>query len=118
VVGPVIDKPGHVFSRIHVDDIASAIAAALARPDAAGPFNLSDDWPDTQAAVMAGAAQIAGLPQPPIEPVDQAVMSPMQASFFAECRRVSNARAKAALGWRPAYPGWRDGLAAIWADRG
>jgi nucleoside-diphosphate-sugar epimerase len=87
-----------VFSRIHADDIAQAIALSLEKPEAKGAFNLADDWPDTQPNVMTGAAQIAGLPGPRIEPFDPDKASPMQASFYAECRRVSNARAKAALG--------------------
>lgn len=113
----VFDKPGHVFSRVHADDIAQAIALSLERPEASGAFNLADDWPDTQANVMRGAAEIAGLPGPDIEPYDPENASPMQASFYSECRRVSNARAKAALGWRPRYPSWREGLRAIWDQR-
>ena len=58
-----------------------------------------------------------GLPGPRIEPFDPDKASPMQASFYAECRRVSNARAKAALGWRPGFPSWREGLQAIWDQR-
>ena len=113
----VFDKPGHVFSRVHVDDIAQAVSLALARPEIGGAFNLADDWPDTQPHVMTGAAEIAGLPGPRIEPFDPENASPMQASFYAECRRVSNARTKAALGWRPRYPSWREGLQAIWDQR-
>lgn len=113
----VFDVPGHVFSRIHADDIAQAIALSLEQPEAKGAFNLADDWPDTQPNVMTGAAQIAGLPGPRIEPFDPDKASTMQASFYAECRRVSNARAKAALGWRPSYPSWREGLQAIWDQR-
>lgn len=113
----VFDKPGHVFSRVHVDDIAQAVSRAIARPEATGAFNLADDWPDTQPHVMTGAAQIAGLPAPRIEPFDPENATRMQASFYAECRRVSNARTKAALGWRPEYPSWREGLQAIWEQR-
>ncbi|MCR9129213.1 MAG: SDR family NAD(P)-dependent oxidoreductase [Alphaproteobacteria bacterium] len=113
---PVFDKPGQVFSRIHVDDIAAAIEAALARPEVTGPVNIVDDAPSSQVEVMTGAARMAGLPAPEIQPFDPDQASPMLASFFAENRRVSNARAKAALGWRPAYPDWRSGLAAIGAQ--
>ena len=109
-----IDKPGHVFSRIHVDDIASAVVTAmLDRPAAQGVFNLADDEPCSQAEVIDGAALLLGVEPPPLEPFDPDAMSPMAASFYAECRRVSNARTKAALGWRPAYPGWREGLKAV-----
>lgn len=112
---PVIDKPGQVFSRIHVDDIAGGVLKALERPQATGPINLVDDAPSSQAALMRAAAKLAGLPPPQILPYDEAELSPMAASFFAECRRVSNARAKAMLGWRPAYPDAVAGLRAIMA---
>ncbi len=115
---PVFDKPGQVFSRIHVDDIAAAIEAALRRPHVAGPVNIVDDAPSSQVSVMSGAAQMAGWPAPEVRPFDPDAASPMLASFFAENRRVSNARAKAALGWRPAFPAWREGLAAILAACG
>ncbi|PWE18423.1 NAD(P)-dependent oxidoreductase [Marinicauda salina] len=108
-----IDKPGHVFSRIHVDDIADALVRAmLDRLGAAGPFNLADDRPCAQAEVVEGAARLLDVAPPPIEPFDPGTLSPMLASFYAESRRVSNARAKAALGWRLRYPTWREGLAA------
>lgn len=110
---PVFDKPGQVFSRIHVDDIAAAIEAALARPKVTGPVNIVDDAPSSQVEVMTGAARMAGCPAPDLRPFDPEQASPMLASFFAENRRVSNARAKAVLGWRPAYADWRAGLAAI-----
>ncbi|MGJ3232168.1 MAG: SDR family NAD(P)-dependent oxidoreductase [Oceanicaulis sp.] len=109
----VFDKPGQVFSRVHVDDIASALERALARPQATGAFNLADDHPSSQVEVMCGAAELLGAPPPRILPFDPGKASAMQASFFAERRRVSNARAKAVLGWRPAYRSWREGLAAI-----
>lgn len=110
---PVFDKPGQVFSRIHVDDIAAAIEAALLRPKVTGPVNIVDDAPSSQVEVMTGAARMAGMAAPDVQAFDPAEASPMLASFFAENRRVSNARAKAALGWRPAYPDWRKGLAVI-----
>lgn len=116
--GPVFDKAGQVFSRVHVDDIASVLIRALEQPEAAGAFNLADDHPSSQAEVMCGAAEMLGAPAPEVIAFDPAQASDMQASFFSECRRVSNARAKAVLGWRPAYPSWREGLAAILAQGG
>lgn len=106
-------KPGHVFSRIHVDDIASALDLAMARDVRGEVFNLADDRPEENSVVTEAAARMLGLPPPPAIPFDEAQMSPMMASFYAECRRVSNARAKAVLGWRLRYPTWREGLAAI-----
>ena len=113
---PVHDKPGQVFSRIHVADIAAAVEACLTRPRVSGPLNLVDDRPCGQAELMTGAARLAGAPPPEIRPFDPAEASTMRASFFAENRRVSNALAKSVLGWRPAYPTWREGLAAIQAQ--
>jgi nucleoside-diphosphate-sugar epimerase len=114
----VFNKPGQVFSRIHVDDIASALIRALEQKDAKGAFNLADDHPSSQAEVMCGAAAMLGVSAPEVIDFDPEQASAMQASFFSECRRVSNARAKAVLGWRPAYPSWREGLAAILAQGG
>ena len=101
---PVVDKPGQVFSRIHVDDIAGAVLKALERPDVSGAVNLVDDAPSSQADHMRAVAKMAGLPAPRIIGHDDAALSPMAASFFAECRRVSNAKAKQLLGWRPEFP--------------
>lgn len=108
-------KPGQVFGRIHVDDIASALMAALGRPDAQGVFNLVDDWPSDQAEVAQGAAAL--LNERPLEErtFDPGAASPMLASFYRECRRVSNVRAKAVLGWRLAHPDWASALKAILA---
>jgi nucleoside-diphosphate-sugar epimerase len=108
-------KPGQVFSRIHVDDIVSALEASMARPDPGRVYALCDDAPAPPQEVTAHAAGLIGAPAPRLIPFDPAGMSPMAASFYAENRRVSNARAKAALGWRPAYPTYREGLAAILA---
>ncbi len=115
---PVIDKPGQVFSRIHVEDIASAVLMALERPDVAGPVNLVDDAPSSQADHMRDAAALAGLPAPDVRPYDPAELSPMAASFFAECRRVSNAKAKTVLGWRPRYPDALAGIRAMLEEAG
>ncbi len=102
-------KPGQVFSRIHVEDIASGLAASIARPRAGGVYNLCDDEPAPPQDVITFAACLVGTTLPPEEPWDPAEAS----RFYAENKRVSNARAKAELGWRPAYPTYREGLAAI-----
>jgi nucleoside-diphosphate-sugar epimerase len=106
-------KPGHVFSRIHVDDLAAGLQASIARPRAGGIYNLCDDEPAPAADVIACAAELLGLKPPPEEPYDPAALSRAAQRFWAECKRVSNARAKAELGWRPAYPSYREGLRAI-----
>ncbi|WP_158915917.1 SDR family oxidoreductase [Caulobacter sp. S45] len=108
-------KPGHVFSRIHVDDLALALTAAVGRPDCAGVYNLCDDLPAAASDVTAYAAGLLGVQPPPEEPYDPATLSPMARRFWSETKRVSNAKAKAALGWRPMYPTYREGLAAVLA---
>jgi nucleoside-diphosphate-sugar epimerase len=108
-------KPGQVFSRVHVDDIASGLAALVQRPEATGVFHLCDDLSAPPQDVTAFAAELLGMAPPPDIPFGDAQFSDMAASFYAECKRVANARAKAALGWRPAYPTYREGLRAILA---
>ena len=112
-------QPGHAFGRIHVDDIAAAILAAIGRPPAGTRvLNFSDDEPAESAAVIEYAARLAGLPIPPAVLFEQAVsnMSDMARSFWAENRRVASARTQEALGitWR--YPSYREGLSAILAQ--
>ncbi len=113
-----IVKTGQVFSRCHVDDIAAGLAALLARPTLGGVFHLCDDSPAPPHEVTLWAAERIGAPRPPEEPFETADLSPMARSFYAECKRVSNARAKAALGWRPRYPSYREGLDAVLAEEG
>jgi len=111
-------KPGQVFSRLHLDDAAAAIAAAIARPRAGAVFNLCDDLPAASADVTAYAARLLGLPVPPEEPLDLGALSAPARRFWSENKRVSNALAKAELGWRPAFPTYREGLTAILAAGG
>ncbi len=104
---------GQVFSRIHVDDLAAGLAASIAQPRAGGIYNLCDDEPAANSEVVAEAARLLGRAPPPEQPLDLESLSPQARRFYAESKRVSNARAKAELGWRPAYPTYREGLAAI-----
>ena len=116
--GRRIVKPGQVFSRIHLDDIVSGLLASLDQPRAGGIYNLCDDEPAPPQDVMQYAAGLLGAPVPPDLPFNQLGMSPATRRFYAENKRVSNARAKAELGWRPKYPTYREGLAAILAAGG
>ncbi len=111
-----LSKPGQVFSRLHVDDLADALTLWLDAP--AGPgrmavYNVCDDRPAAPEAVTAHAARLLGVEPPPLEPFDAERLSPMARRFWGEAKRVSNARIKAALGWRPAHPTYVEGLAAV-----
>ena len=108
-----IVKPGQVFSRIHVEDIARILAASIDRPDSGAIYNLCDDDPAPPEDVIAHAAELLGLPVPPAIPFDQAELSPMARSFYAESKRVRNRRVKEALGLELLYPTYRAGLAAL-----
>ena len=107
-------KPGQVFSRIHVDDIANVLEAAILRP-APGVYNVCDDDPASPEAILGLAAQMLNLPEPPMVAYEDAEMTPMARSFYAENKRVRNDRIKQVLGVRLLYPTYREGLAAILA---
>lgn len=108
-----IVKAGQVFSRIHVDDIAAGLAASMARPRAGGIYNLCDDEPAPPQDVNAFAAVLLNRPPPPKIAFEAADLPEAARRFYAENKRVSNALAKAELGWRPMYPTYREGLRAL-----
>lgn len=112
-----IVKPGQVFSRIHVDDIAATILASLAHPRPGRLYNVCDDDAAPPQDVITLACALLGLAPPPEIPWDQAqaTLSPMARSFYADNKRVSNQRIKQELGVRLTYPSYRQGLAAILA---
>jgi len=110
-----IVKPGQVFNRVHVDDIAATLVASLRRPRAGAIYNVTDDEPAPPQDVVAYAAQLAGIEPPPEIPFEAARMSPMALSFYAENKRVSNRLIKDELGMRLRYPTYREGLAALYA---
>jgi nucleoside-diphosphate-sugar epimerase len=111
-------KPGQVFNRIHVADIAQAIDAAFAR-EAGGLFNVADDEPSAPGDPLTFAAQLLGRDPPPEVPFADAAaaLSPMALSFWQECRRVRNDRLKRELGVTLLYPSYREGLRALFAAR-
>ncbi|MBB5514631.1 nucleoside-diphosphate-sugar epimerase [Rubricella aquisinus] len=111
-----IIKEGQVFSRIHVEDIATVLAASIARPRPGAIYNVCDNEPAPPQDVIAHAAQLLGLPVPPAIPFEEAEMSPMARSFYSESKRCSNARIREELGVTMAYPGYRAGLAALLDD--
>lgn len=110
-------KPGQVFNRIHVADIAQAIDAALTRR-ASGIFNVADDEPSPPGDPLAFAAQLMGVAAPPEIAFAEAApsMSPLALSFWQECRRVKNDKLKRALGVTLRYPTYREGLRALFEE--
>ena len=108
-----IVKPGQVFNRIHVADIAQAVLAAFARAPAGRIYNVVDDAPAPPQDVVAYAAALIGVEPPPEIPFEEADLSPMGRSFYSNNKRVSNARLRGELGVELLYPSYREGLAAL-----
>ena len=108
-----IEKNNHVLSRIHVDDIVSLLEASLERPNQHPVYNVCDDEPASTSDVVTYAAGLLGVEPPAPEAFESAVMSSAAERYFLESRRISNARARQHLGWRPQYPSYREGLTAI-----
>ncbi|MBL8893058.1 MAG: SDR family oxidoreductase [Rhizobiales bacterium] len=106
-------KPGQVFSRIHVDDIAGVLAASILEPNPGRAYNVCDDEPAPPQDVVAFAAELLGMEPPPAIPFADAALSAMARSFYAESKRVSNRRIKEELGYRLLYPTYREGLQAL-----
>ncbi len=109
-----IDVPGQVFSRVHVDDIASGVIAGFDAPP--GAYNLADDEPAPQSDVIAFGCRLLGLPVPPLVPLEEANLSPAARAFYSENRRVANGKAKRVLGWQPRHRNYRFGLRALSAS--
>ena len=108
-----IVKPGQVFSRIHVTDIARVLRASMAKPEPGAIYNVCDDDPAPPADVIAFACDLLGVPPPPAVSLEQAKLSEMALSFYADSKRVSNRRIKEKLRVKLLYPSYRDGLAAL-----
>jgi len=111
---PRVDAPGHLFSRIHVDDIVGAVIASFGR--APGVYNVADDAPAESRAVAEHACDLLGAPYPPLARPDE--LSPQARAFYAEHRRVANGKMKRDLGHRLRYPSFREGLRACLEERG
>ncbi|MRG71631.1 SDR family NAD(P)-dependent oxidoreductase [Alphaproteobacteria bacterium HT1-32] len=113
-----IDKPGHCFSRIHVEDIAATLTASIDRPNPAAAYNVCDDKPAPPAEVTAYACELMGIDPPPLIPFEEARagMSDMALSFWNDNRRVSNRRIRTELAVELAYPTYREGLRSVYED--
>ena len=110
-----IDAPGQVFSRIHVDDVVAVLRASMMKPSPWRIYNVCDDEPASPAEVVEFAAQLLRVEPPPLVPLAQAELSEMARSFYADNKRVRNARIKDELDVRLRYPNYRAGLAAVLA---
>ena len=109
-------KEGQVFSRIHVADLATALIASMNAPRAGGIYNICDDEPAPPQDVTAFACNLLGVPVEPLTPIEDADLSPMARSFYAESKRVRNNLMKDELGVALAYPNYRAGLEALLAE--
>jgi nucleoside-diphosphate-sugar epimerase len=106
-------KPGQVFNRIHVDDVAGV---ALRLIEAGGPgeiWNVADEEPAPPQDVVVFAASLLGMAPPPEEALETAPLSPMARSFYDDNRRVSVEKLRRELGYRWLYSTYREGLRAL-----
>jgi nucleoside-diphosphate-sugar epimerase len=103
-----IDLPQQVFSRVHVDDLAAGVVAALDAPS--GAYNLADDLPASQNAVIEEACRLLGIAPPRLQSLDEAGLSPQARAFYAENRRIANGKARRVLRWAPRFLDYRAGL--------
>jgi nucleoside-diphosphate-sugar epimerase len=108
-----IIKPGQIFSRIHVEDIAGILNASIEQPDPSQIYNVADDEPCPPQEVVTYASELLGVEPPPEIPFEQAELSPMARSFYADSKKVSNAKIKSELGYKLKYPNYRVGLKAL-----
>ena len=108
-----IDLPNQVFSRVHVDDIASGVVAAFRQDAPPGAYNLGDDLPASGNLVIEYACQLLGVEPPPLETLEEASLSEMARGFYSENRRVANGKARRMLGWQPKYPTYVEGLQSL-----
>ena len=117
-----IDKPGHVFCRCHVDDICSVLLRSMSRAGTgvgtAPIYNVADDLPAPQRAVVEFAAGLAGVAPPPLAPYDKGALPPALQRFYEACRRIRNDRIKDDLGISLQFPTYREGLRAIAMEEG
>lgn len=109
-----IDMPDQIFSRVHVADIATAVFQSLSAP--AGAYNLADDQPCGQNALVEFACALTGSALPPLQTLAEANLSPAALAFYAENRRVTNGKAKRLLNWKPRFATFKEGLRAMHAE--
>lgn len=110
-----IDKPGHAFSRVHVEDIVQVLRASIAQPNPGAVYNVCDDESAPSHEVIAYACELLGIEPPPLIPFEKADLAPITLSFYADNKRLRNDRIKTELGVRLKYPDFRKGLEACLA---
>nr|WP_194430730.1 NAD-dependent epimerase/dehydratase family protein [Stenotrophomonas maltophilia] len=103
-------RPGQVFNRLHVDDLATVIIAAMRRPARQGLYLPSDDEPAPPQDVLAFAAKLGGFALPPAVAWDDPALSPTLRRFYESNKRIDSRRTRTALGWQPRFPSYREGL--------
>lgn len=111
-----VDKPGHVMCRVHVADIVQTLLASMQSPNPGRVYNVADDCPAAQREVIEFAAELLGMNPPPLLQLDDPAISDAMRSFYLACRRIRNRRIREELGVRLAYPDYREGLAALFAE--
>ncbi len=111
-----IYKEGHVFSRIHVEDIANVLMASIVSPHPLSIYNVADNEPAPAHVVDEYAASLMNLTPLPLVPFNDAILSPMEREFYASNRRVDNTKIKDDLGITLKYPSYREGLKQLWMD--
>ncbi len=107
-----ISRAGHVFSRIHVDDIVQTLWQSMRAPNPTSVYNVADDEPSEPSALILEGSRLLGITPPTAQPLNLAELSPMATSFWQECRRVSNQKIKQELKVQLRYPTYREGLKA------
>tara|TARA_B100001989_G_C24529681_1_gene460868 strand:+ start:106 stop:960 length:855 start_codon:yes stop_codon:yes gene_type:complete len=107
-----IDKPGHAFNRIHVEDIAQVIKVSMENPKGGEIYNICDDYPAPSHEVIDYACQLIGIESPPLIPIEKADLAPITLSFYKDNKRVKNDKIKNELGVSLKYPTYKDGLRA------
>ena len=110
-----IHRPNHLFSRIHVDDIAQSVIASINQPNPGSVYNICDDEAAEQQLVEAYASELLDIKPPQLIPFKDAIkeMTPMALTFWQDNRRVSNAKMKSELGVKLLYPTFREGLKSL-----
>ncbi|QOD37831.1 SDR family oxidoreductase [Candidatus Wolbachia massiliensis] len=103
-----VQKEGHFFSRIHVEDISNILFSSMQNIKPGEIYNCADDLPATQSEVVTYAAKLLNVSIP--EPTEVSLLPDCVQSFYLGSKKVSNAKIKRELGISLIYPNYRVGL--------